>query len=337
MTITGSDKLLMHMPGPPPKGFLKSLAARFPELEVRWEIARFDPASSDLDAADGLPSEVLDGVTLLCAYPPPRPDCIERVRFVQLISAGSDRWADHAWYRDPKVIFCSGSGCHAPQVAEWVMGTWLASRHHFSLYAAQQGRAEGIFGYGAIGRQCAHLAKALGMDVSAYTQHPRLDAASRRHNGYSVPGTGDPDGLIPSTWFHGDPRIVVDEFLAQDLDILVLALPLSDSTRRLIGPAQFKRMSRRRTFLCNISRGPIVDTGALVDALNAGTISGAALDVTDPEPLPKPHPLWQAPNVFITPHISWQSSGVVARVASLMMENLERLDKGEPLINRINQ
>ncbi|KYK57859.1 hypothetical protein DCS_04872 [Drechmeria coniospora] len=308
MTITGSDKLLMHMPGPPPKGFLKSLAARFPELEVRWEIARFDPASSDLDAADGLPSEVLDGVTLLCAYPPPRPDCIERVRFVQLISAGSDRWADHAWYRDPKVIFCSGSGCHA-----------------------------GIFGYGAIGRQCAHLAKALGMDVSAYTQHPRLDAASRRHNGYSVPGTGDPDGLIPSTWFHGDPRIVVDEFLAQDLDILVLALPLSDSTRRLIGPAQFKRMSRRRTFLCNISRGPIVDTGALVDALNAGTISGAALDVTDPEPLPKPHPLWKAPNVFITPHISWQSSGVVARVASLMMENLERLDKGEPLINRINQ
>ncbi|KND89773.1 D-2-hydroxyacid dehydrogenase [Tolypocladium ophioglossoides CBS 100239] len=309
MPLSPSDKLLVHLPGPPPPGWLDAVAARFPQLTVRWELAALDPAASDLVSADTLPREVLDGVTLLCVYPPPSARSIRDLRWVQLISAGSDRWLGHETYRDPGVVFCSGSGCQP-----------------------------GILGYGAIGRQCAHLARALGMDVHAYTRRPRPTPESRRHSGYSVPGTGDPDGLLPARWFHG---AAVADFLASGLDVLVLAVPLSDATRGLIGRQQFELLSagtaKKKTFVCNIARGPIVDTRALMEALEQGLISGAALDVTDPEPLPKDHPLWSAPNVFITPHISWQSTRIVDRVAGLIMENLERLDKGEPLLNRIHK
>ncbi|PNY27886.1 D-2-hydroxyacid dehydrogenase [Tolypocladium capitatum] len=356
MPLSPSDKLLVHLPDPPPPGWLDAVAARFPQLAVRWEMAALDAAASDLASADTLPREVLDGVTLLCVYPPPSARAIPDVRWVQLASAGSDRWLGHETYRDPRVVFCSASGCQPPQMAEWVIGAWLAHEHHFRLYADQQRRADwcarvadrpvadsvgrrmGILGYGPIGRQCAHLARALGMQIHAYTRRPRPTPDSRRHDGYSVPGTGDPDGLMPARWFHG---AALDEFLAGGLDVLVVAAPLSDATRGLIGRQQFRLMSGgtagKKTFLCNVARGPIVDTGALIEALEQGLISGAALDVTDPEPLPRDHPLWKAPNVFITPHVSWQSTSLVHRVAGLIMENLERLDKGEPLLNRIDR
>lgn len=192
----------------------------------------------------------------------------------------------------------------------------------------------GILGYGAIGRNCAKIAKAMGMEIYAYTHSPRSTPESRADtSGYSVPGTGDPDGSIPSKWFSGS----VDDFLAQDLDIVVIAIPLNDNTRGLIGPRQFEIMSKTRTFVSNVARGPIIDTAALIEALEKGLIQGAALDVTDPEPLPKGHPLWKAPNLFFSPHISWQSSNVFSRVSDILYENLERLDKGDPLINAINR
>ncbi|KAM4065244.1 d-isomer specific 2-hydroxyacid dehydrogenase, NAD binding domain-containing protein [Hirsutella rhossiliensis] len=361
MPLNPDDKLLVHLPSPAPAGWLEAMARRFPGLAVRWEVAGIDAAASDLESADSLPREALDGVTLLCVYPPPSPAVMERVRVVQLASAGSDRWLGHEKYRDPGVVFCSSSGrAGRVQIAEWVMGAWLSHQHHFRVYDEQQrqatwnarvadkpvadslGRRVGIVGYGAIGRQCARLAHALGMHVYAYTRTERPDAPSRRHNGYyNVPGTGDPDGRIPERWFHGDAGF--DDLLAQGLDLLILALPLTESTRGLIGRPQFRLMDSasagrmRKTFLCNVARGPIVDTPALVEALEQGRISGAALDVTDPEPLPAEHPLWKAPNVFITPHVSWQSDVMVERIAGLIMENLERLDKGEPLLNLIKK
>ena len=194
-------------------------------------------------------------------------------------------------------------------------------------------------GYGAIGRQVARLASALGMEVYAYTRSPRPTPESRRHAGYTVPDTGDPDGLIPARWFSGAARDAVDDFLAQDLDLLLLSLPLDESTRGLVGREQFEVLARggRRTFVSNISRGPVVDTRALIEALEGGLISGAALDVQDPEPLPADHPLWEAPNVFITPHISWQSVGFHARMVEKLWKNLERLDNGEPRFDVIRK
>lgn len=195
----------------------------------------------------------------------------------------------------------------------------------------------GVLGYGAIGRQCARLGYALGMEVYAYTRSERSTPETRRDDSYCVPGTGDPDGLIPARWFHGAGREAVNEFLGQDLDLLVLSLPLTEATRYIIGREQLEILSRKKTFVSNIARGKHIDTDALLDALREGKIRGAALDVTDPEPLPDGHPLFTAPNVFISPHVSWQTPQLFERIQAIIEKNLDNLVNGRPLINVINR
>lgn len=197
--------------------------------------------------------------------------------------------------------------------------------------------SRGILGYGAIGRQVARVCKALGMEVVAFTSTPRDTPESRRDRAFNLPGTGDPEGQLPDRWLHGKTRADVDGFLAQDLDMLVVSLPLTRATEGLIGRAQLEILSAKKTFVVNIARGPIVDSGALVEALEAGKIRGAALDVTDPEPLPKDHPLWRAKNCFVTPHVSWQSKSQQDRCLGILAANVERLLKGEVLVNELKR
>ncbi|CAM1501823.1 Fc.00g038070.m01.CDS01 [Cosmosporella sp. VM-42] len=343
-----NEKLLVYVPAPTPVAWLERVKARFPELTVVWAETPVD--NGQLIAPDHLPAEVWDGVTMVCMYHVPKVELVPKARFFQLASAGSDFWHKYPKYLDPEVIFANASGCQPPQIAEWVIGTYLSHEHHFLVYADQQkeeywrprlemdvevsnGRRMGILGYGGIGRQCARIGQALGMEVYAYTLRERKTAESRKDTTYCVPGTGDSDGLIPAKWFSGSSKDDVNNFLAQDLDLLVVSLPLNDATRGLIGPEQFQIMSKKKAFLSNIARGSIVDTDALVDALNSGHIRGAALDVTEPEPLPKGHPLWKAPNVFITPHIAWQSSKYWDNLADLLFKNLEKLAGGRQVIN----
>ncbi|PIG69088.1 hypothetical protein AARAC_008683, partial [Aspergillus arachidicola] len=136
-------------------------------------------------------------------------------------------------------------------------------------------------------RQCARLAKAPGMDIHAFTLHERPTPECKRDHSYVEAGIGDPNGDIPSRWCHGCDQL--NEFLA-GLDLL------------------FRTLGKRNSFVGNVGRGPIVNTDDLVDALNNGTIRGAAVDVTDPEPLPAGHPLWKAKNVIITPHVGGNST-----------------------------
>jgi phosphoglycerate dehydrogenase-like enzyme len=233
------------------------------------------------------------------------------------------------------------------------MGTWLMVNHNFLGYAEQQkqqkwsrldglaldspGLRMGILGYGAIGRQCARIGQALGMEVYAYTRSERSTPESRKDDSYFVPGTGDPDGLVPTKWFHGSSKEAVNEFLAQDLDLLVLALPLTEATTSILGREQFDILAKKKTFVSNIARGPHIDTDALLDALREGKIRGAALDVADPEPLPDGHPLFSAPNVFITPHVSWQTPHLMTRIQEIAEKNLNSLSEGKPLINVMNR
>lgn len=111
MPLTAKDKVLVHVPIPPPPGWLDTVAARYPALKVHWEVAKIIPGP-DLESADCLPADVLDGVTILCVYPPPKPENMRDVRLVQLASAGSDRWATHPSFLNPDVSFCNGSGVH---------------------------------------------------------------------------------------------------------------------------------------------------------------------------------------------------------------------------------
>ncbi|KAF3763303.1 hypothetical protein M406DRAFT_357007 [Cryphonectria parasitica EP155] len=177
----------------------------------------------------------------------------------------------------------------------------------------------------------------MGMEILAFTSTPRLTPESRRDRAYCVPGLGDPEGTLPSEWFHGTTKDDLNKFLAQDLDMLVLSLPLTKATEKFISTEQFDILSAKKTFVVNIARGPIVDTEALIDALEQDKIRGAAVDVTDPEPLPRDHALWKAKNCLVTPHVSWQSTGQFKRVLDILAVNVERFFNGEQLVNELKR
>lgn len=179
----------------------------------------------------------------------------------------------------------------------------------------------------------------MGMEVYAYTRSEKPTPESRRDDSFCVPGTGDPDGLLPAKWFHGGDKQSINDFLAQDLDLLVIAMPLTKSTTGVLAREQFEILSKnkRKTYVANVARGGHIVTDDLIDALETGKIRGAALDVTDPEPLPQDHPLWRAPNVFITPHVSWATPYYWDRALQLIETNLERMYEGKPLINVMNR
>lgn len=217
-------------------------------------------------------------------------------------------------------------------------------------------RHSGILGYGSIGRQVARAATALGSEVYAYTARPRPTPESRHDDAYYVPGLGDPEGVLPAKWFSGTDPEDIDTFLASGLDLLVVALPLTPQTKGLLGSAQFKVLydaspdgsggegegegekKRPKTYVSNVGRGPVIRTDDLIDAVNDGWLRGAALDVTDPEPLPKGHPLWTTENVTVTPHVSGNSTHYIDRLLAIVDVNLGRLSRGEEkFINQVNK
>ena len=198
----------------------------------------------------------------------------------------------------------------------------------------------GVLGYGSIGRQVGRVAKAMGMEVIAYTASPKDSAEKRKDPGFIVPGTGDPDGEIPSEWYSGLDKESLHKFLEQDLDWIVVAVPLTEQTRHFLSTTEFKKLSqggKRKPLVSNIARGPILDQKALIEALKDGTLGGAALDVTDPEPLPEDSELWDLENVIVTPHISGTGSSYTERAFKVLETNLERREKGERLINVVRR
>ncbi|CAJ2513996.1 Uu.00g021150.m01.CDS01 [Anthostomella pinea] len=346
------DVLLVFLPGAEDTEWTGRIAKRHPGLEIIWFNA-FKPGN-EFTRPEEFDQEMWHRVTILATYLPPPAHLVPKVRYIQLISAGADKWPSHPKYQDERVLFCTANGAHAPQIAEWVIGTWLSHGHKFQRYASlmETGKWEqsfdvrvqdspglrmGILGYGAIGRQCARLGSAMGLEVYAYTRNERTTPESKKDDSYCVPGTGDQDGLLPAKWFHGPTKESVNDFLAQDLDLLVISLPLTPETQQIISEEQFEILSKKKTFVSNIGRGGHINQEALIKALETGQIRGAALDVTDPEPLPSDHPLWKAPNLLITPHISWKSLSFFSRLLAIIEANLENLATDKPLINVINR
>jgi lactate dehydrogenase-like 2-hydroxyacid dehydrogenase len=183
----------------------------------------------------------------------------------------------------------------------------------------------------------ANITKALGADVIAYTASPRTSPESKRDNGYIVPGTGDPDGSIPSAWYSGLDKASLHNFLKQDIDILLVSVPLTMETRHFLGAEEFEILSKKKTFVVNISRGSILQQDDLIAALKADKLRGAALDVTDPEPLGSDSELWDLENVAITPHVSGLGIAYVDRTFEILGINLDRSQKHERLLNEVNR
>ncbi|KAJ5818828.1 hypothetical protein N7474_004419 [Penicillium riverlandense] len=306
-----------------------------------------------------VPSDLWHNATVLVTFTtlPDLKDA-KNLKLIHFLSAGLDHLVDHPVLKESDIPITTSSGIHGPPIAEWTVMNWLvSSRYYIKTYEAQKkhnwnskesymqgmhdqvGKKLGILGYGSIGRQIARVSSAMGMTVHAYTASPRTTPESKHDSGYIVPGTGDPDGSIPASWHHGADRESVRSFLAIGLDHLVISLPLTPQTTHLLGPEEFSILSDNSThptskpYVTNISRGKVIDQDALIAALKSGQLGGAALDVTDPEPLPEDHPLWDAPNVQISPHVSGLGKEYFPRSMDILAKNLERMERGEPLIN----
>ena len=174
------------------------------------------------------------------------------------------------------------------------------------------GSTLGLVGYGAIGSEVARSATALGMRVLVVRLHPQRESTAAQIFG--------PDG--------------VDEVVAQS-DFLVLAAPVTEQTQHVINAERLARM-KPEAYVINVARGSLIDESALVAALSAGRIAGAALDVAGEEPLPASSPLWSLENCFVTPHLSGASDSLWVRQADLLLDNLGRWFSGRELRNRVD-
>jgi phosphoglycerate dehydrogenase-like enzyme len=249
------------------------------------------------------------------------PDLFKQLpglKFVQAFSAGVD-WLLPLIPRG--VVLCSAVGVHDASVSEWVVAAILAMRRRLPEFGEMQRRSEWnreiagshavddlegktvlVVGYGSIGKALALRLEPFGARVIGIAQHER-------------PGVEPPSalpGLLPVA------------------DVVVDLLPLKEDTRHFVDAKFLARMKPGALFV-NAGRGGTVDTNALLEALRSGTIR-AALDVTDPEPLPSDHPLWLAPNVLITPHIAGDVAREESRAYRFAGEQIRRYAAGEPLI-----
>lgn len=301
----------------------------------------------------------------------PTPEQAPRLQFIQLLPAGVDHLLNEPIFKSPGVEIATTSGIHAPQIAEWVVLQILSFSHHARYFDHCQRKGQwvshskvaevhggvrdmttsrvGILGYGSIGRQIARVCHSMGSTILAFTASPRDTAESRRDNGgFCLPETGDPYGLLPAQWFHGFNKASIHNFLRQDLDVLIICLPLTPQSERLLGKEELDILGqyaidheRPGTLLVNVSRGRIIDQHALVDSLKKpileGGLRGAALDVTDPEPLPADNELWHLERAIVHPHVSGLTHQRTPRYLAVLEENLRRFNEGEPLMNLVKK
>ena len=228
------------------------------------------------------------------------------------------------------VAVTNASGVHGPNVSEHVLGVILQFAREFRRFWRQEERHEWrrgqstelygstvtVFGLGAIGTAVVDRLEPFGVDTIGVRYTPEKGGSTEE-----VVGFEDDEG--------------VDDALARS-DYVVLACPLTDATRGIVDAAALSTMEPHAV-LVNVGRGPLVDTDALVSALQRNAIGGAAVDVTDPEPLPPDHPLWDLENAFVTPHASGHTPAYYERVADIVAANWDAVEADEPdrLHNRV--
>ena len=246
------------------------------------------------------------------------------LRWLQASSAGIGQFIKRVGYdvRMPQTIFTTASGVHARPLAEFCIMAMLMhykrlrhilneqAAHHWERYAATDldGRTLAVVGLGNIGREVARMAKGLGMQTSGTRASGPDDSVDR---------------FYPSDELHA---------MLGAADVVVLIVPHTPATEQMIDAAALAAM-KPGAFLINIARGQVVDEPALIAALQSGHLGGAALDVFAEEPLPSASPLWEMPNVLVSPHSASTSDRENERLTDLFCANLRRYLAGEPLEN----
>jgi phosphoglycerate dehydrogenase-like enzyme len=249
-----------------------------------------------------------------------------RLRWVQLSSSGVGHVVGQMGLGDRAIVVTNAAGVHATPLAEFVLFAMLyfakrmprvladQRRHHWERFALDTlpGKTLGIVGFGHVGRAIARLARPAGL---------RILAARRMSSDPS--GSGDVDAVYPPAGLRT---------LLHESDYLTLIVPLTPETTGLLGKAELTAM-KAGAVLINVGRGQLVDEAALVEALRSGHLGGAALDVFASEPLPTASPLWDLPNVLVTPHSMSTALGENELLVDLFCDNLRRYLAGEALRN----
>ncbi len=251
-----------------------------------------------------------------------------KLRWVQSTGAGVERYVALPDLRDnDRIVLTNMQAVHGPTIADHAFAMLLALTRDLPYYLdpahrgtwnrrgsgaepiAVEGRTLLVVGLGGIGTEVARRGKGFGMRVLA-TRRSHTPAPP------FVDRQATPDKLMA---------------LLAEADVVALCVPLTTQTERMIGARELEAL-KKGAYLINVGRGKVVDTDALVEALQSGHLAGACLDVTDPEPLPSDHPLWSMPNVVITPHMSGRSALTRARWSAVYMEYLRMFGTGEAML-----
>lgn len=283
---------------------------------------RWDAMLANADAILGYPGESSAGLARAL-------DCGRAIRFVQGTSAGMGAHIKRAQLAPDvlaRVSFASAAGVHAGMLAEFSLYGLLALRkdagrlarmraerswEHFAM-GELDGSTLAILGLGQIGAALAGRARAFGMRTIGLTR------------------SGAAHGAVDETRPTADLPAV-----AARADALAITLPITDATTGMVDAAVIAALPRHAVVI-NVGRGAVIDEAALVDALVAGRLAGAVLDVFEYEPLPPASPLWTLPNVILSPHTAALSVHENARIVDLFAENLGRFARGERLRNAVN-
>ena len=296
------------------------------------QIAAAAPAAEIVDAGqERVASEIL-AADIFCGHAKvsmPWDEVIRqgRLRWIQSSAAGLDHCLVPAVVESP-VIVTSASGVLADQVTEHTIALLTALTRSLPVFfrAQQQrefirrptrdltGATVGIVGMGGVGRRLVEVLAAFKTRILATDWYPI-----------------DKPPQVESLW----PPERLDELLPL-VDVLILAVPLTDRTRGMIGAREISLL-KPGSLLVNVARGPLVVEDALVAALRSGHLAGAAVDVTATEPLPATSALWELPQVIITPHVGGQSARRIDNMTDFFCENLRRDQAGEPLRNLVDK
>jgi len=266
----------------------------------------------------------LEGVEVLVAFQWKDEWLVPGLRWIQSVSAGTDQFPVDA-LDDAGVVLTSAVGIHDVQVSEHAFGLLLAMTRgigaavrnqvdrdwHWPPVTDLSGMTLGVLGLGVIGEAVAHRAKAFGMEVLG---------TKRSVDGY----TGAADEVF-------GPEATLEVF--QRSDAVIVTLPATAETAGLVGSAEFEAL--QGGFFVNVGRGSVVDEAALVSALRSGVLRGAGLDVFEEEPLADSSPLWDMPEVNVSPHLAGTSPRYGERLADLFAKNLPAFRGEGEWINRV--
>ncbi|SEQ55685.1 D-2-hydroxyacid dehydrogenase [Microlunatus flavus] len=335
--MPGTTTVLIASPLEPE--LVERVAAAVPDVDVLFEPAllpvprypcEHGGTKPDLDASQSRRwSELLASAEVTFDFdwrdPAATATNAPRLRWVQATSAGIGGFVARTGLDRTGITFTTAAGVHAVPLAEFALTGVLdlakgvphlraqQAAHRWERYATSsvRGRRAVVVGLGSIGRETVRLLDAVGLDVTGVGRPGRT---------YDVPGaarlvsTDDLDAVLPGA------------------EVLVLATPLTEETQGLVSGARIASLPQG-AIVVNVARGQVVDEAALTEALTSGHLGGAALDVFEVEPLPEASPLWDLPNVIVSPHSASTLVSENAAIVDLFVDNLRRFLDGRPLRN----